>query len=79
MGFGLAEVQFLTSIGGLVNFERTLTLGRQRLRVDRATLARHLDTDVWGDGFADEFLRHLGAVVVDALDVSGFRGLEPRS
>ena len=74
MGFSSDEVDFLRSLEGLVDFRRTLTLGRQSLRLPRAALERRLHADVWGDGFGDGLLRHLGADLVDSLDASDFEG-----
>ena len=74
MGFSRDEVDFLRSLEGLVDFRRTLTLGRQSLRLSRAALERRLHADVWGDGFGDGLLRHLGADLVDSLDASDFEG-----
>ena len=74
MGFSHGEVDFLRSLDGVVDFGHTLTLGRQSLRLPRAALEQKLDADVWGDGFGESFLRHLGAETVDSLDASDFEG-----
>jgi len=73
-----------------VRFEKTLTVGRQNFLVSPRRLERLLrrhaawpadlsvpemrEALVSGSGFADPFLRMLGARTVDALDVSEFEG-----
>lgn len=78
MGIDVNVARFLLSARERgVSFERTVTLGHQDLHVSPAERA-----DVLADyGLADaeltdgpDFLRHLGAETVDAVDVSDYEG-----
>ena len=61
------------SRGSSTSGARSPSAGKS-LRLPRAALERRLHADVWGDGFGDGFLRHLGADLVDSLDASDFEG-----
>jgi hypothetical protein len=75
MGFGTAEVEFVVAAGRLgVSFERTMTLGRQRLTLKQKDLERLSGIDAKGDGFVEALLMHLGADEVRSLDASGYEG-----
>ena len=88
MGFDTKATQFLLAARALgVSFERTATIGRQRLfvtpswlyrwlrrfgfRVDRRGAARLLSES---EGFAEAFLCFLGARNVVSVDASGYEG-----
>jgi hypothetical protein len=72
-----------------VSYQKTLTLGRQNLYVEPAELERLFrEQGCWPTGmsqeefsrrlassvYAEEFLRMLGAITVDSLDISDFEG-----
>jgi hypothetical protein len=87
MGLTRRGVAFLAASRGLgVDFERTLTLGRQTLFADASMLesafaeagdqlgpeaAERIATD---DGFSEGLLRHLGGAEVDSIDASDYEG-----
>ena len=88
MGFDTKAVQFLLAVRALgVSFDRTATIGRQRLFVTPSSLYRCLrrfgfDVDrrrtarllSESGGFAESFLRLLGATDVVSIDASGYEG-----
>lgn len=74
MGFGTAEVEFVIAARHLgVDFTRTMTLGRQQFTGRRAALERLVGAGVWGDGYVEPFLTHLGARSVRSLDASSYQ------
>lgn len=88
MGFDTRATEFLLAAERLgVSFDRTATIGRQRLYVTPGWLGRRLrragfDVDraetarllTEADGFAEPFLRLLGANEVVSLDASDYEG-----
>ena len=88
MGFDTKATQFLLAAHALgVSFDRTATIGRQRLFVPPSWLRRRLrrsgfDVDrrdaarllSESDGFAEPFLRLLGAEDVVSVDASDYEG-----
>src|SRR5947207_4897958 len=84
MGLDSNAVRFLISAKGLgVRFDRTLTLGRQWLLLTPAQARKYLagltggpDALVRPDGFADNFLKALGAVELRTMDFSAYEGAD---
>ena len=86
MAFEIHAVRFLLEAArDGVSFEHTLTLGRTALGVGRRrlqtafqTAGRPLDDDdaraLTADGYADAFLRRLGAARIDSIDASDYEG-----
>lgn len=81
MGIEAHDVAFLVEAARLgVDFRRTLTIGRQELKVPSAELDRLLAGHRRAPGagprgrFAEPVLTALGAETVDALDVSAYEG-----
>jgi hypothetical protein len=88
MGFGANEICFLHAAReGGVSFARTVMLGRQRLHLSQADLRRscaRMDAPLdaaeadalfkEADGYADPFLRRLGAGRIDTMDASTYEG-----
>ncbi len=88
MGFDVQGLRFLLSAHrNGVNFAKTATIGRQQLFIDPASLQRllqsfglarnsqdvkHLVTEA--DGFAEPFLRLLGAADICSVDASPYEG-----
>lgn len=67
-----------------VNFERTLTLGRQSLHCNQADLERAMGecgvsfepSILQADGYSESFLRSLGAASLQAMDASTYEGAD---
>ena len=87
MGFDDKGTQFLLAARSLgVSFERTATIGRQRLDISPRMLRRRLatfGTTVAGEdirhlfdenGFGEPFLRLLGATRTESIDASAYEG-----
>jgi len=87
MGIGRRQIAFLAASRLLgARFERTLTLGRQRLWADEGILAAAFKeagreitpsdakTITKGHVFADELFRYLGARDIDSIDASHYEG-----
>lgn len=86
MGFDINGVRFLlTARSAGVNFERTAMIGRQRMHLFPQTLAGLLENSGYPDaasnaealikeanGFAEPFLRVLGAESISSFDVSAY-------
>jgi hypothetical protein len=88
MGLNRRHVAFLAASRRLgVDFDLTLTIGRQTLFADAAMVSSALDeagdridpaaasgiVDA-GDGFSEPVIQHLGASVVDSVDASDYEG-----
>jgi SAM-dependent methyltransferase len=83
MGLEIESIKLLITAKELnVNFERTITLGRQRMLLRENELKAILsDTNLVEDlkqvqleRYAESFFQRLGAKVVDALDASAYEG-----
>lgn len=73
MGITNHGLRFLRSRHA-VDFERTVTIGRQRLFLDDRDLRAAGITGVDPTGYADDLLRALGATHVDSIDASDYEG-----
>lgn len=66
MGLGLESATFLEHVRELgVNFDRTAMIGRQQMYVDGHA-----------SGYAEDYLRSLGATAVTSFDASSYEGAE---
>lgn len=76
MGIETHDVEFLVEARRLgVDFARTLTIGRQEVKVADADLARLLGPGpVPSSRFAEPLFERLGATTVDSLDASPYEG-----
>jgi hypothetical protein len=77
VGLNVESLRFLFAVRP--DLKRTLTIGRQQLRVSPKKLERlfhvhHLTVPELGDGFAEPVLRAMGARTVESLDASPFEG-----
>lgn len=86
MGLNHRQIAFVASMRRLgVDFDRSLTIGRQTMWADEALLAEAFDEAgvplvpaeaarivADGDGYCESLLRHLGASHVDSLDASDY-------
>jgi hypothetical protein len=76
MGIETHDVEFLLEARGRgVDFGRTLTIGRQEVKVPGPVLARFLGSDpdsFPSSRYAEPLFEHLGAAAVDSLDASSY-------
>jgi hypothetical protein len=85
MGIDINHSRFLMhSFRTGVDFSRTITLGRQHMNISATDLQRNIaefgfpspraEELLTGEGYAEPFLRMLGAQQVDSLDISRYEG-----